>query len=131
MQEQHIGITGGFQQIHRHFKGGEQFHPFGDLVFFAHGSPDIAVDHIGVFHGGDIIGYFDHSAGGGGHFIGGGQHFFIDFKRRGAVSHKVHAHFGAAVHPGVAHIIADIAAENHFHLGERFRAMLFDGEHIR
>ncbi|MPN49859.1 hypothetical protein SDC9_197483 [bioreactor metagenome] len=48
--EEHLGIGGSFQQIHRHLILLEQLHTLFGLVLLAHRYPDISVDYINTLH---------------------------------------------------------------------------------
>ena len=43
----------------------------------------------------------------------------------------MHAHFGTAVHPGVGHVVARIAAEDDLDLVERLADVLLNGQKVR
>ena len=132
MHIQHIRVFRCLQGLLRHPEGGQQLGAFRDEGFLTHRGPNITVNNVGVLDVFQIIGDLNESAVGAGlrkHTL---HQFFIHLLGQGLRphGHKVHAHLSRADHPGIAHIVADIAGENHLDLVEGLLAMFFNGHHI-
>ena len=79
MHKEDIGVARCLQKLTCDSEGCQHLDPFRDLVLFAHGSPDIAVDDIGAFKRFLISGNLDRCAGFRGDRFGRGENFRIDF----------------------------------------------------
>ena len=100
------------------------------LIRFPHGNPDVGIDHMGAGDGsGDVFLKLQHGAG-----FGGDLPALVDqagirmvFLRR--AGDEVHAHFGAAHHQGIAHIVTGVPHVNQLDAGEGTE-VLPDGQEV-
>ena len=63
VQENAVGILGGFEHLARDLVGGEQLDALGDLVLFAHGGPDVGVERVGALDEFSVLTVLDDGAG--------------------------------------------------------------------
>ena len=133
VQIQYVRVAGAFHQFFGYTVWGQQFDTFGNQVFFTHRCPDIAIDDIGAFYCVQIIGDIDFGAGFTGYLFYFRQNLLVNTVNQcfWPDPYEMHAHFGTAVHPCIAHVVAHIAGEHYFYLIERFGYMFFDGQHVR
>ena len=133
MEVEHILVVGAAQGLLRHPVGGQQPGPLRDQVLLPHGGPDVAVDHVRAGEGALIAGDLDGGPGLPRHLLDLPQDGLVHAVDQllGPQPHKVHPHFGAAVHPGVAHVVAHIPGKYHLHVLQRLGAVLLNGHHVR
>ena len=130
---ENVGVFGGLQGLLCHAVGREEFGALGNQVLLAHGRPDIAINHIRAFKGGNAVGDLNQTAVLPGLRKDALHQLMIHLlgKLLGTQTDKVHSHFCRANHPGVTHIIPHVAGEHHLHLVQRLFAVLLQSHHIR
>ena len=124
--------SGGLHQFFRDRVGGQGGNPLRpDLRGLSHGHPYVGAENLGPLDGGlrilvklqDRTGLFRNGLALG-HQLGVRQEFFR------SAGHEVHAHFGAADHEGVAHIVPGIPQIHQLDPGKGAE-VLPDGQKVR
>ena len=130
MQEDAVGILGGLQHVAGDLEGREQLDALGDLVLFAHGSPDIGVERVSALEQLLVLAVLDDGAGLLADLVA-----ILDDISRGskllrAPADIVDAELGADVHEAVSNVVARVAAENELALAQRLLGVLHEGENV-
>ena len=102
------------------------------MIFLPHGCPDVAVKHVCVLNGRDVIAERNRGTGFRRYCGDPFEHLGLHLIDQGlrAVTHKGHAHFCAAVHPGIAHIISNITDKNYLAVLQGLCNVFLHGHHI-
>ena len=130
VQENAVGILRSLEHLARDLVGGEQLDALGDLVLFAHGSPNIGVEGVRalekrsvltVLHDGtgllaDLAAVFDD--------VSGGRELLR------APADIVDAELSADVHQAVGDVVARVAAEDELALAQRLFGVLHQREDV-
>ncbi len=132
MHIEHVRVSGGLHSLLRHPEGGEQLRPLGDQLLLAHGGPDVSVDHVRALQGAHVVGDLNEASVLPGLGEDALHQLLVHLLGQllGPQAHEVHAHFGRAHHPGVAHVVPHVAGEDHLHLVQGLGTVLFQGHHV-
>ena len=130
MQEDAVGILGGLQHVAGDLEGREQLDALGDLVLFAHGSPNVGVERVSALEQLLVLAVLDDGAG-----LLADLAAILDDISRGsellrAPADIVDAELGADVHEAVSNVVARVAAENELALAQRLLGVLHEGENV-
>jgi len=130
VQEDAVGILGGLQHVAGDLEGREQLDALGDLVLFAHGSPNIGVERVSALEQLLVLAVLDDGAS-----LLADLAAVLDDVSRGskllrAPADIVDAELGADVHEAVSNVVARVAAENELALAQRLLGVLHQGENV-
>ena len=130
MQENAVGILRSLEHLARDLVRREQLDALGDLVLFAHGSPDVGVEGVRALDEFSVLTVLDDGAGLLADLaavlddVSGGRELLR------TPADIVDAELGADVHQAVGDIVARVAAEDELALAQRLFGVLHQREDV-
>ena len=130
VQEDAVGVFGGLHHLARDLVGGEQLDALGDLVLFAHGSPNIGVEGVRALEQLLVLTVLDDGTG----LLADLAAVFDDVSGGRELLRTpadiVDAELGADVHQAVGDVVARVAAEDELALAERLFGVLHQRQDV-